>query len=51
MGTTRVEIDPDNSVTFPKGRIKPAVVDGTTEAQIVRQQREDMARYARRVLV
>jgi len=56
MGTTRVEIDPDNSVTFPKGRIKPAVVDGTTEARIARQQREDeaeamrdMARCARRV--
>ncbi len=56
MSTTRIEVDPDNPATFSKGRIKPAVVDGTTDAQIARQQREDeaeamrdMARYARRV--
>ena len=56
MSTTRVRIDPDNPATLPEGRFDPAVVDGTTEAEIARQQREDdaeamqdMARYARRV--
>jgi len=56
MSTTRIEVDPDNPATFPNGRIKPAVVDGTNAAQIARQQWEDeaeamrdMARYARRV--
>jgi len=56
MVTTRIKVDPENLVTFPKGRIKPAVVNGTNAAQIARQQREDeaetmrdMARYARRV--
>ena len=56
MSTTRVRIDPDNPATLPEGRFDPAVVDGTTEAEIARQQQEDdaeamqdMARYARRV--
>ena len=57
MSTTRVRIDPDNSATLPEGRLDPAMVDGTTEAEIATQQQEDdaeamqdMARYARRVL-
>ncbi|MCY4261084.1 MAG: hypothetical protein OXC91_12590 [Rhodobacteraceae bacterium] len=56
MITTHIEVDPDNPATFPKGRIRPAEVDGTTAAQIARQQREDgteamrdMTRYARRI--
>jgi putative transcriptional regulator len=56
MSTTRVRIDPDDPATLPEGRIDPAVVDGTTEAEIALQQQEDedeamqdMARYARRV--
>ena len=56
MSTTRVRIDPDNPATLPQGRFDAEVVDGTTEAEIAKQQREDdaearqdMARYARRV--
>ena len=56
MSTTRVRIDPDNPATLLEGRFDPAVVDGTTEAEITMQQQEDdaeamqdMARYARRV--
>ena len=56
MSTTRVRIDPDDPATLPEGRIDPAIVDGTTEAEIALQQQEDeaqamqdMARYARRV--
>ena len=56
MSTTRVRVDPDDPSTFPEGRIDPARVDGTTEAEIAAQEREDeaealqdMARYTRRV--
>jgi len=56
MSTTRITVDPDDPATFPKGRIDAARVDGTTEAEIAAQEREDeaeamqdMARYARRV--
>ncbi|MCE2481365.1 MAG: helix-turn-helix domain-containing protein [Alphaproteobacteria bacterium] len=56
MNTTRVRIDPDDPSTLPEGRIDPAVVDATGEAEIALQMREDdaeamqdMARYARRV--
>ena len=58
MSTTRVRIDPDDPSTLPEGRIDPARVDATTEAEIAAQEREDededeamqdMARYARRV--
>ena len=56
MSTTRVRIDPDDPATLPEGRIDPAVVDATTEAEIAAQQKEDdaeamqdMARYARRI--
>ena len=56
MSTTRVRIDPDDPATFPRGRIDPAVVDATTDADIAVQQQQDdaesmqdMARYARRV--
>ena len=41
MGKTRIRIDPDDPSTFPKGRIDPAVVDATTEADIALQERED----------
>ena len=56
MGTMRMSIDPDDPSTLPEGRIDPAMVDATTEAEIAEQAREDeegamqdMARYARRV--
>ena len=54
MSTTRVRIDPDDPSTLAEGRIDPARVDATTEAEIAAQEREDeamqdMARYARRV--
>ena len=56
MSTTRVRIDPDKPATLPEGRLDPTVVDGTTEAEVGMQQREDdaeamqdMARYARRI--
>ena len=43
MCTTRVRIDPNNPATLPAGRFDPEVVDGTTEAEIERQQQEDDA--------
>ena len=56
MSTTRVRIDPGDPSTLPEGKIDPAAVDATGEAEIAVQQREDeaeamqdMARYARRV--
>ena len=56
MSSTRVRISPDDPVPFPEGRIDPAVVDATTEAEIALQQKDDdaqavqdMARYARRI--
>ena len=56
MSITRVRIYPYDPSTLPAGRINPARVDATTEAEIALQQREDeeeamqdMARYARRV--
>ena len=41
MSTTRVRIGPDDPSTLPKGRIDPARVDATTEAEIAAQERED----------
>ena len=56
MSITRITVDPDDPATFPKGRLDPAVVDGTTEAEIAMHEQEDdaeamqdMARYGRRV--
>jgi len=56
LSTTRVRIDPDDPSTLPEGRIDPAKVDATSEAEIAAQERKDeadamhdMARYARRV--
>ena len=56
MSTTRVRIDPEDPSTLPEGRIDPARVDATTEAEVAAQEREDeeeamqdMARYARRI--
>ena len=43
MSTTRVRIDPDDPSTLPEGRIDPARVDATTEAEIAAQEREDEA--------
>ena len=48
MGTTRSRTDPDDPSTFPTGRIDPAAVDATAEADIALQEREDDA--AARVL-
>ena len=54
MSTMRFRIDPDDPSTLPEGRINPASVDSSTEAEIAAQEREgeagamqDMARYAR----
>lgn len=41
MGTTRIRIDPGDPSTFPEGRIDPAVIDATTEADIALQECED----------
>ena len=56
MSTTRVRIDPDDPGSLREGRVDYAVLDSTTEADLVSQQREDdaeairdMARFARRV--
>ncbi len=56
MSSARVRIDSNDPVNFPEGRIDPAVVDATTEAEIALQQKDDdaeamhdMARYARRI--
>ena len=43
MSTTRIRIDPEEPSTFSKGRIDPAVVDATTEAEITLQERKDEA--------
>ena len=37
MGTTRSRTDPDDPSTFPTGRIDPAAVDATAEADIALQ--------------
>ena len=56
MNTTRMKIDPNDPGSWPKGRVDHAVLDRTTEADLIAQQREDdaeamrdMARFARRV--
>ena len=56
MNKTRIRIDPDDPATLPEGRVDPAALDATTEAEIALQQRgddaqamQDMARYARRI--
>ncbi len=56
MSTTRIRISPDDPSTLPEGRIDPARVDATSEAEIAAQEREDeeeamqdMAQYARRI--
>ena len=56
MGTTRIRIDLDDPASPPEGSVDYAVLDSTTEADLVAQQREDdaeamrdMARFTRRV--
>jgi putative transcriptional regulator len=56
MKTVRMTIDPSTPPTQAVGRIDPARVDATTEADIARQEAEDeakamqdAARFARRV--
>ena len=56
MSTKRVRIDPDDPQSLPEGRIDHALLDGSTEADLASQQRQDdaeamrdMARFARRV--
>ena len=41
MSTKRIRIDPADPASLPKGRIDPARVDATTEAEIAAQERED----------
>ena len=56
MSTTRIRIDLDDPGSLPEGRVDYAVLDSTTEADLVAQEREDdaeamrdVARFARRV--
>ena len=56
MSTRRVRIESDDPRSLPEGRVDHAVLDGTTEADIARQQEQDdaeamrdMARFVRRV--
>ncbi len=39
MGTTRVRIDPDDPGSLPDGRVDYTVLDSTTEADLIAQQR------------
>ena len=43
MSTTRVTIDPEDPGSLPEGRGGHAGLDGTTEADLVAQQRDDDA--------
>jgi len=43
MSKTRVTIDPEDPGSLPEGRADHAVLDGTTEADLVSQQRDDDA--------
>ncbi len=52
----RVRSDPDDPGSLPEGRVDHAVLDSTTEADLISQQSEDdaeamrdMARFTRRV--
>ena len=52
----KIELDPANPQTWPKGRINEARLDATTETQLAAQQAsddsaamQDAAKYARRV--
>lgn len=49
MSTTRITIDPDDPGSLPEGRVDHAVLDATTEADLVSQQREDDAEAMREV--
>ena len=56
MRIVRKTIDPRKAEALREGRIEPAVVDATTEAQIASQQHEDdaevineVARYVRQI--
>ncbi|WP_419939525.1 hypothetical protein [Candidatus Palauibacter sp.] len=49
MSTTRLRIDPDDPGSLPEGRVDHAVLDGTTEADLVSQQRDDDAEAMRDV--
>ena len=41
MSTKRIKIAPDDPSALPAGRIDPARVDATTEAEIAARERED----------
>ena len=47
MSTTRITIDPEDPESLPEGRVDHAVLDGTTAADLVSQQREDDAEAMR----
>ena len=56
MKATSVRVDPEDPGSLPPGRVDYVVLDQTTEADLVRQQRDDdeeavreTARFARRV--
>ena len=47
MSTTRIRIDLDDPGSLPEGRVDYAVLDSTTEADLIAQQREDDAEAMR----
>lgn len=47
MSTTRITIDPEDPGSLPEGRVDHEALDGTTEADLVSQQREDDAEAMR----
>ena len=54
MTTIRIEVNPKDPSTFPKGPVNYTMVDATTEEDIDRQikeaeAREEMARYTRQL--
>ena len=49
MSTTRITIDPEDPGSLPEGRVDHAVLDGTTEADLASQQRDDDAEAMRDV--
>ena len=55
MSATRIRIEPGDPQSLPEGRVDPDVLDGATEEDIARRERQDdaeamrdMARFARR---
>jgi hypothetical protein len=37
----KIQVDPSNTTTFPKGFVNKSKLDATTEEQILQQERQD----------